>query len=51
MGKKREPQAKGFWLTGIITGFVGIGIAIIGLIFLIIIFAAAAAGGYSDYGY
>ena len=29
IGRRREPQAKGLWLTGIITGFVAIGLAII----------------------
>ncbi|GAA1440020.1 DUF4190 domain-containing protein [Leifsonia poae] len=29
IGRKKEPAAKGFWLTGIITGFVGIAIAIV----------------------
>ncbi|MBX3195566.1 MAG: DUF4190 domain-containing protein [Microbacteriaceae bacterium] len=33
LGKKREPFAsKGLWMTGIILGFVGIGIALIALI-------------------
>jgi hypothetical protein len=48
LGKSKEPAAKGFWLTGIITGFVGIAIAIIAIIVLIIIFATAASlGGYN----
>lgn len=33
MGKKKEPQAaKGLWLAGIILGFVGIAIVVIGII-------------------
>jgi hypothetical protein len=35
MAQKRQPYARPFWLTGIITGYVGIGLGIIaGLIFL-----------------
>ena len=41
-GCDRKPQAKGFWLTGIILGFVSIAIAIIYWIFLAIIFASIA---------
>ena len=42
IGRNKEPQAKGFWLTGIILGFVSIAIAIIYWIFLAIIFASIA---------
>jgi len=42
LGKKKEPAARGFWLTGLITGYVGIavnvvflGIAILGVFALI----------------
>lgn len=50
LGKKKEPAAKGMWLTGLILGFVG---AVIGLIFFIIqilalIFFASVAGSVSD---
>ncbi|GAA2046939.1 DUF4190 domain-containing protein [Leifsonia soli] len=43
IGRNKEPQAKGFWLTGIILGFVSILIAIIYWIFLAIIFASIAS--------
>lgn len=36
MGKKREPLAKGFWLTGIITGWVGIGFMILAIGMLVL---------------
>jgi hypothetical protein len=51
LGKKREPAAKGFWLTAIITGFAGILISIIWGIVLVLIFVAAAssASDYSTY--
>jgi ABC-type phosphate transport system permease subunit len=36
LGKKKEPAARGFWLTGLITGYVGIAINVIVLAFAII---------------
>ena len=42
IGRNKEPQARGFWLTGIILGFVAIVIAIIYWIFLVIVFASLA---------
>ena len=42
IGRNKEPQARGFWLTGIILGFVSIVIAIIYWIFLVIVFASLA---------
>ncbi|MBN9632521.1 MAG: hypothetical protein J0I18_18255, partial [Actinobacteria bacterium] len=39
IGRSKEPQAKGFWLTGIILGFVSVAIAIIFWIVLGIILA------------
>jgi hypothetical protein len=48
LGKKREPAAKGFWLTAIITGFAGIGISVIwGIIWVLIIVAGMSADTYS----
>jgi hypothetical protein len=32
---KRQPHAKAFWLTGLITGYVGIAISLISLLFFI----------------
>jgi len=49
LGKKREPAAKGFWLTAIITGFAGIGISVIWGIVWVLIFVSAASTGYSSY--
>ncbi|MFT2708200.1 DUF4190 domain-containing protein [Clavibacter zhangzhiyongii] len=47
LGRKRNPDAKGFWLTGIITGIVGlvlaVGLAIVGFIAL----AALQEQGYT----
>jgi len=45
MGRSREPQAKGFWLTGIILGFVGLVLGFIWIaIFVALVGAGAAAG-------
>jgi hypothetical protein len=40
MAQKRQPWAKGFWLTGIITGYVGLAISVI--IGAIVVFAIVA---------
>jgi hypothetical protein len=40
IGRNKEPQAKGFWLTGIILGFVAIAIEIIWIIVLVAIIAS-----------
>ena len=47
IGKRKEPAAKGMWLTGIILGFVGIAIALLSLVFWGI--ALATLPGYVDY--
>lgn len=39
MAQKRQPWAKPFWLTGIITGYVGVGLGLIIGIFWVILFA------------
>ncbi|MEO6825737.1 MAG: hypothetical protein ABI255_04975 [Microbacteriaceae bacterium] len=49
LGKRREPQAKGMWLTGIILGFVGIAIAIISLIGWIALFSSGAFSTVTTY--
>ena len=48
MGKKREPSAKAFWLTGIITGWVGVALMIIVIGFWIVVtIAAVGSATYS----
>lgn len=52
LGRKREGvPAKPFWLTALITGFVGIAIALIALIGWIVIIAAAGTYGFDSYNY
>ena len=41
MGKRREPSARAFWLTGIITGWVGVALMIIVIGFWIVVTIAA----------
>jgi hypothetical protein len=49
-GRSREPQAKGLWLTGLITGFVGIAInaivLVIAIIALVVAFSSSSYPGY-----
>ena len=48
IARRREPASKPFWLTGIITGFVGIAISVVVVIGVIALFAyAASSGGFS----
>jgi len=43
MGRNREPAARGFWLTALITGFVGIAIGLVTVILFIVFFGALVA--------
>ena len=49
LGQKRQPWAKGFWLTGLITGYVGIAFWAIVIIFYVIViaFAVNSPGSFS----
>ena len=50
MGKKREGlPAKGFWLTAIITGWVGVGLSVLIVGGTILIFVLTAAAGLQSY--
>jgi hypothetical protein len=49
LGKRKEPGAKGFWLTGLITGYVGILINVIVIAFWIIATIALVNSGNSYY--
>jgi len=46
IGRRKEPAAKGMWLTGLILGFVGIGMALLSLILWGVFFAS-----YENYTY
>ena len=51
IGQKRQPYARGFWLTGLITGYIGVGLSLLSLVVLIVILVAAAITGYSAFEY
>jgi len=51
LGKKREPQARGFWITGIVTGFVAVGLMLLSIVLWAIVFATANSNNYYGYGY
>ena len=47
IARRREPQAKGLWLTGLILGIIGFVISLIVIVLVIVAFAYAASQGYS----
>ncbi|MDQ1551318.1 MAG: hypothetical protein QOD50_740 [Actinomycetota bacterium] len=56
LARKRQPYARGFWLAGLICGYIGLGLTILwiaGIIIFIVFFAANAStldsGDYSTY--
>lgn len=52
LGKSKEPQAaKGLWLTGIILGFVGLAIALLGFILWGVVFATADYSSLENLSY
>ena len=42
IAQRSQPYAKGFWLTGIITGYVGAGLALLFILFYVVIVVIAA---------
>ena len=48
LGRRKEPAARGFWLTGLILGIVAIVISLIVLIGFIALIATGAANGSLD---
>jgi len=49
LGRRRESAARGFWLTGLITGYVGILINIVAIVIWIVVFFAVASNGDNYY--
>ena len=45
LGQRKEPEARGFWLTGLITGYIGILINVVVIIIWIIVLASLAGTG------
>jgi hypothetical protein len=48
LARKRNPQARAMWLTGLICGYIGIGFSLIWIVVLIVIFSIAISAGISD---
>jgi multisubunit Na+/H+ antiporter MnhB subunit len=46
LGRKKEPAAKGMWLTGMILGFVGIAIGLLSIILWSVAFASVPYYSY-----
>jgi len=54
MATRRQPYAKGFWLTGIVTGYVGLAFSLlwgIGILLWIIFAVGIGTTSFYDYGY
>lgn len=49
LGQRREPAARGFWLTGLITGYVGILVNIVVIIIWIVFFFVIASNENNIY--
>jgi Domain of unknown function (DUF4190) len=55
MAQKRQPHARGFWIAGLITGYVGllfslIGVALLVIVIVVIANGAGAASSFGDFG-
>jgi Domain of unknown function (DUF4190) len=49
IARKKQPHARGFWLAGLITGYVGLGLCLLVIIGFIAFFAfIASQGAFSD---
>jgi hypothetical protein len=49
LGRRKEPGAKGFWLTGLIAGYVGILLNVVVIIVWIVFFVTVASTGNDLY--
>nr|RZI37183.1 hypothetical protein BJQ95_00384 [Cryobacterium sp. SO1] len=47
IARNKEPNGKGFWLTGIITGFVGIALALLSILLWALVFASVPMNNYN----
>ena len=46
IGRKREPQAKAMWLTGLILGFIGLALGLLSIVFWAVLFASVGNTSY-----
>ena len=52
LGQRRERHARGFWITGLITGYVGILVNLVVIVIWIVLLAAlASTGNWNWYDY
>jgi uncharacterized membrane protein len=49
LGQRRQPYARPFWLTGLITGYIALGISLIWGVYFIAIIIAGIAASTSSY--
>ncbi|POH68553.1 hypothetical protein C3B60_05000 [Cryobacterium zongtaii] len=47
IARNKEPNGKGFWLTGIITGFMGIALALLSILLWALVFATVPMNNYN----
>jgi hypothetical protein len=49
LARKRQPYARGYWLAGLICGYVGLGISVLWIIGIILfaVFAISTSGNFS----
>jgi len=47
IARNKEPGGKGFWLTGIITGFVAIALALLSILIWALVFASVPSNRYT----
>jgi hypothetical protein len=48
LAQKRQPHAKGFWIAGLVTGYVGLLLSLIGVGLLILVIVLATTGQFND---
>jgi hypothetical protein len=49
LGQRKEREAKGFWLTGLITGYIGVVLNLVVIVIWIVVFIAAINAGEGYY--
>jgi hypothetical protein len=53
LAQRSQPHARGFWLTGLITGYVGLGLGLLVIViyvgYFVVLFGVLGSSGYSSY--
>jgi hypothetical protein len=47
IARKKQPHARGFWLAGLITGYVGLGLCVLVIIGIVVLFAAIGGTSFT----